>query len=197
MIAYVGYCLIAIMIGSLEGNKYVNGMLLSIVGCAAGFITGIILGKFKDTHVYILCGILGLTFNVLFYYTQSPTLKYAFLCFIIFGTAGAFNTMFVVMEMRIPPENLGSATVLMSVMGGAGCSTTPTIALMQDPLRMIIFSGIIASGLIWVFILPNPGKYLPKSIKLNNNVTHLQYDNMSLAINDSVLMPYNAMTASF
>ena len=101
------------------------------------------------------------------------------------------------MELRIPPENLGSASVLMYVIGAIGCALMPTIAVMLDPTRMLAITGIIVTGLAWTWILPEPGKYLPKSVKLTDNVTLLQYDNMSLAINDSLMMPFNGLGASF
>ena len=124
-------------------------------------------------------------------------MKYVCLFATIFGIAGAFNSIFVVMELRIPPENLGSASVLMFVISALGCSMTPSIAIMEDPTRMLMISAIIAIGFVWTYVLPTPGKFLPKAVKLNENVTLLQYDNMSLAINDSLMMPFNAMTASF
>ena len=91
----------------------------------------------------------------------------------VFGVAGAFNSVFVIMELRIPPENLGSASVLCYVIGAIACSMGPSVAGTVDPTRTMLYSSIVTVGLVWSFFLPTPGKYLPKAMKLNENVTLL------------------------
>ena len=161
------------MLGTIEGNKYVNGMVFSLAGAAGGMLTGIAMAYSKETTVYRLCALAAAVCNAGLYHAESPTLKIVFLTITVFGLAGAFNSIFVVMELRIPPENLGSASVLMYVIGALGCAPTPSVAAMQDPTRMLVVSGIVVAGLAWTWLLPAPGKYLPKAVQLTENVTLL------------------------
>ena len=142
------------MISTIEGNKYVNGMIFSIAGSLAGIITGIAMSKTKDTNVYQLCAIFGIICVILFYYISVPWLMYLCLFVTIFGIAGCYNCTFVMMELRIPPENFGSASVLIYVIGAIGCSITPSIAIIEDPMRLYICAIVVLMGLAWTLILP-------------------------------------------
>ena len=173
MIAQSSYAAISLMLGTLDGNKYVNGMLFSLAGAAGGMLSGVAMAYSKETTVYRLCALSAAVCNAAFYQAEDPTLKYVFLSITVFGLAGAFNSVFVVMELRTPPENLGSASVLTYVIGALGCAATPSVGAMQDPTRTLVVSGLVVAGLAWTWLLPAPGKYLPKAVKLTENVTLL------------------------
>ena len=45
------------MIGSIEGNKYINGMIFALGGISAGILTGIAMSYLKETTVFVLCSL--------------------------------------------------------------------------------------------------------------------------------------------
>ena len=62
---------------------------------------------------------------------------------------------------------------------------------------MIIPSFLAASNFVLCFFLIEPGTYLPQAVKLSHNVTILKFDNVNLALNESVMNPVAGFGASF
>ena len=166
MLTQLDYTIFTLMLGSIDGNKYVNGIIFALAGVVACIFTGPALNYYKDIMVFKSSILVSAICNLCFFYFESPNLKYLFLFITVCSIAGAFNTMFVIMELRIPPENIGSASVLMYVVGALGCTLAPSAAATPQDTRMVIYSGIALIGLVWSCFLPTPGKYLPKAVNL-------------------------------
>ena len=67
---------------------------------------------------------------VYYFYTgpDTPFLQYATLFMALVGQAGAYNCIFVILELRIPPKNLGAATnIIMLVVGPLSYAVLPFI----------------------------------------------------------------------
>ena len=60
------------MIGSVDGNKYVNGMVLALAASAACIFIGMALSYYKDEAIYKVCCLISAVANILFFYTDSP-----------------------------------------------------------------------------------------------------------------------------
>ena len=101
---------------------------MAIAGSLSCIIVGMLLKYYKETSVYKVGALMGGTCNILFVYFDSPIIKMVCLFMMVIGVAGAFHSMYVIMELRIPPENIGSASVLMCVFGSFGCTLAPMIS---------------------------------------------------------------------
>ena len=88
---------------------------------------------FKDTNVSRACAIVMGVFNAIYYYytgPENPLLQYVVLFLALVGQAGVYNCIFVIMELRIPPKNLGSSTnIIMLVIGPASYGFIPYIQM--------------------------------------------------------------------
>ena len=92
--------------------------------------------------------------------------------FLLVGMLGGWlNIGMLIIELRVPPTNVGSVTMIcMTVAVGCG-SIAPTISQLPAPMPMIISAGISMVAFISTFFLPEPGLYLPKHGK---NVSQME-----------------------
>ena len=66
------YCIYSLMIGSIDGNKYINGMVLALAASTACILIGMALSYYNDVAIYKVCCLISAIFNILFFYTDSP-----------------------------------------------------------------------------------------------------------------------------
>ena len=125
------YGLAYLMLSRLGGNIFVNSIILSFAEAFSMGITGVGMTKFKDTTISRWCSCCMALFNwVYYFYTgpDQPFYQYAALFFALVGQAGAYNCIFVILELRIPPKNLGAATnIIMLVFGPLSYAILPFI----------------------------------------------------------------------
>jgi len=67
-------------------------------------------------------------FNIVFYYMPAGPLSYMCILLKVFGIASQFNTIFVLVEMRLPPANTGSSLVIIMTMGAITAAISPYVA---------------------------------------------------------------------
>ena len=101
----------------IGGNIFVNCIVMGVGEVAAGLLSGKLLSQFKDVHVFFVANLLVAVFDTLFYYVPAGLPQYACLLMTICGVATQFNCIYVLVEMRIPPENTGSAIVIVTTVG--------------------------------------------------------------------------------
>ena len=112
----------------LDGNLFVNLMLVGAGETVAGIWSGILLSRMKDTHVFILSALLNGISYVLFFFVPSGIAQYMCLFLTVSGIAGKFNTIYVLSELRIPPENIGSALVIIITVAIMAAGLSPYFA---------------------------------------------------------------------
>ena len=115
----------------------------------------------------------------------------------VFGIAGQFNGIMIISEMRVPPQNLGSAIVILMTVGTMTAAVSPMLAQISDTFNIIYPSALALSTLILSCFLIEPGTFLPKSVKLSENVTLLKTDALNQIINDSVQNNVSGFSLSF
>ena len=101
----------------IGGNIFVNCIVMGVGEVAAGLLSGKLLSQFKDVHVFFVANLLVAFFDTLFYYVPAGLPQYVCLLMTICGVATQFNCIYVLVEMRIPPENTGSAIVIVTTVG--------------------------------------------------------------------------------
>ena len=94
----------------------------------AGILSGFLLSRFKDTHVFFLAAAINGTFMTLFYYMPEGFPQYVCLFLAVSGIAAKFNTVYVLAELRIPPENIGAALVMMNTIAIICSAVSPFLS---------------------------------------------------------------------
>jgi len=112
----------------LDGNLFVNLMLVGGGETVAGIWSGILLSRMKDTNVFIISALLNGISYVLFFFVPSGLAQYVCLLLTVSGIAGKFNTIYVLAELRIPPENIGSALVIIITVAVMAAGLAPYFA---------------------------------------------------------------------
>ena len=105
------------MVTVIGGNIFINCMILGIGEIISGIVSIVLLKHYKDTTVFIAGNVFVAIFNSLFYFVPTGIPQYACLFMTIFGVATQFNTIYVLVEHRVPPENAGSAIVIVTTCG--------------------------------------------------------------------------------
>ena len=93
---------------------------------------------------------------------EGGTLAMIALWFAIFGIGSLVNAGYILIEMRVPPEQIGASIVIIMTVGNLLYSIAPNLAFLTQPYPLYIQ----LSGLCFIYIcavnLPEGGQYLPK-----------------------------------
>lgn len=183
------------MVTVIGGNIFVNCIVMGCGEIMAGFISGWLLRKLKDTHVFLGANILVALFNTVFYYVPAGTPQYLCLLLTIIGVAIQWNSIYILVELRIPPENVGSAIVIVSTLGQLSSTITPMISQSGYPVTMFFILILNTVNITLMCFLSEPGAYLPQEIKISESVTLVKVEQACSIFNDSVLYPLTGGTA--
>ena len=64
--------------------------------------------------------------------------------------------------MRIPPENTGSAIVIVTTFGQLMAAVSPMLSQAGFPTTMVSLLAIVTANIFLMCFLSEPGAYLPK-----------------------------------
>ena len=193
-IQYFGLYFLTTVIG---GNIFVNAIILGSAESIAGVLSGYLLGRFPDGKVFQALCLQACFFNLLFYAVPEGYMRY--FCFFMstFGIVGQFNSITIVAEMRIPPENLGAAMVIIITVGTVVSASCAFITQLGYPTVMIYPSAmaIISFGLC--YWLSEPGKFLPSTASLPEHASLLKLNALEHILGESIHYPAAGYSASF
>ena len=79
MLTQLDYTIFTLMLGTIDGNKYINGIIFAFAGVVACLFTGPALNYCRDTVVFRSAMLVSAICNLCFFYFESPNLKYLFL----------------------------------------------------------------------------------------------------------------------
>ena len=147
----------------LAGNKYKNLIVIGAGEAVCGAFSGYMLSKLKDTTVWMIACALNGTFIFLFYFVPSGMPQYICLFLTVSGIAMKCNAVYVLAELRIPPENAGGAMVIILTVGIMAGALSPYLSLAGYPISMILIVSIALLNFLLCLLLDKPGAYLPSS----------------------------------
>lgn len=176
----VQYCVLALYCAKIPGNKFYNGILFGIGECSAMFFSGFLMKKFTDMKAfYINMAILVISELVLILFPFQGLHTYIAVFLLVGMLGGWINILLLVIELRVPPTNVGSVTMICMTIA-VGCSASaPTISLLPKPLPIVVCLAITGISFIVSIFLPEPGLYLPKNEK-NASLAEKRSDAVSL-----------------
>lgn len=116
------YYLAYFSIESLEGNMFVNSIILGCAEVTSNFASGLLLLKFKEDVALRICCVLAVIGNGALLFVTNQTLSYFVLFFAMGGLGGIYNSCFLVVEMQVSPARLGTIMQLVFTYGAFGNS---------------------------------------------------------------------------
>lgn len=115
-----------------------------------------------DLTAFYVCYSCGLvSYLVLIFFPNCYMLTYCANILLVTSVGGWFNTMLLILEMRVPPQNVGSISALTRTIAVGFSVFAPTIAYLEAPYPYILLMTLATIGLIFTFALPPPGLHLP------------------------------------
>ena len=78
----------------------------------------------------------------------------------VYGASGMVNLVYLMIELRVPPEALGSSVVIVITAAVFFASLTPFVAYSGQPLPIITQVTCLFFGIVSTLLLPKGGSYL-------------------------------------
>ena len=72
------------------------------------------------------------------------------------------NAMYIVIELRVPPESIGAAMVIIMSCCNAISGISPTLAYLPQPLPLFFMLAFLILIATIILVLPPAGMFLPK-----------------------------------
>lgn len=158
----VQFCVIALSVAKLPGNRFVNGIIFGFGECFSMVFSHFLMSRLMDLTAFYVCYSCGLvSYLTLIFFPNCHILAYCANILLVTSVGGWFNTMLLILEMRVPPQNVGSISALTRTMAVGFSVFAPTIAYLESPYRYILLLSLATIGLILTFALPPPGLHLP------------------------------------
>lgn len=103
------------LIAAIPGPKLYNGMICGLAEAFASILFALLLSWMTDIQASILCALTCASCNILYNVLGAgaggiPAM--IMLGLAIVGIGGLVNAVYIVIEMRVPPEQLGASIVI-------------------------------------------------------------------------------------
>lgn len=167
----IQYCVASLYVAKLPGNRYVNGVLLGSGEVFAMIFSNFLMNNLLDINAFRVaysCGLVSYL-TLIFFAEKSAILVYIANVLLITSIGGWFNTYLLILEMRVPPQNVGSVSALTRTMAVGSSVVAPTIANLPAPYTHVVLMGLATFAMLLAFLLPEPGTNLPKVQKTAND----------------------------
>ena len=160
----IQYCTVNLYITSLPGNRYVNGIVFGSGEIFSMFFSNYLMNNLYDMTAFYIVYVCGLvSFLVLIFFAEySAMLTYAANLLLITSIGGRNNVYLLILEMRVPPQNLGSVAVLARTMSVGLSVVAPTVSNFPAPYPFLFLMGLATFAMLLTFLLPAPGQNLPQ-----------------------------------
>jgi len=122
-------------------------------------------------YVIYSCGLVS--YLTLIFFPNSYGLTYLANVALITSIGGWFNTLLLILEMRVPHQNVGSVSALTRTMAVGFAVFAPTIAALEAPYPYIIMLNLSTLAMVLTFALPPAGLNLPIAQKTGNHTSIL------------------------
>ena len=128
-------------------------------------------------YIVYVCGLVSFL-TLIFFAEYSALLTYAANLLLITSIGGWNNVYLLILEMRVPPQNLGSVAVLARTMSVGLSVVAPTVSNFRAPYPFLFLMGLATFAMLLTFLLPAPGQNLP-SVKKTANEQAILVDKQS------------------
>ena len=155
----IQFCVASLSVAKLPGSKYVNGIIFGFGEIFGMVFSNFLMNNLLDMTAFRVAYSLGLVsyLIIIFLAETSSALTYVANVLTITSVASWFNTMLLILELRVPPQNVGSVSALVRTMAVGGSVVAPTIANLPAPWPHVCLMGLATFAMILTIFLPAPG----------------------------------------
>ena len=141
---------------SLEGNKFVNGIIFGAAELTAGVFAGILISKTNPKVAFQILGLSGIVFNFIsqFAIPEGSMLVYITSYIAVLGVGGVYTCIFVIITEVVPTEQVGGAMVLVVTVGATTSLIDPLVVVADKPIPQITIASFMALAILHSYFLP-------------------------------------------
>ena len=139
------YWIMIYNVTNLEGNKFLNGILIGFSELTSGIFAGLLIEYTTPATAFRLCCVFGIAFMWLnlFIAPVGSVLSYLTLLVSILGVGGLFTCIEVWIVKIMPKDQVGGAMVLIFTIGATASLMAPIIVLYPAPMPFFAMAGFI------------------------------------------------------
>lgn len=123
----------------------------------------------------------------------------------IIGIGGLVNAIYIIIEMRVPPEHLGASIVIIMTITIFCSGCAPNLAFLPAPIPLYIQLTLLFITFVCLVKLPDGGQYLPRVPKevSRQDISDISVTSMQMivsiekSLNSSVFNPVNGPAPTF
>ena len=148
----------------MPGNKFYNGIIFGLSEIAAMVVSNILLLYFHDTIAFKCVFGTGIVSYIMLVFSNKLGLALTYIAtvLLIVSIGGWLNINLLIMELRVPPENVAAVQLMTRTMAVGSAVLTPTIASLHPPIPYLVLLIVSFIGFLASTRLPIPGHHLPK-----------------------------------
>lgn len=136
----------------------VNGIVWGCGDVFAMVFSSWLMGRMHDITAFRVCYLLGVMgYAILIFFPDNETLPYFGILFLVMSIGGWGNTFLLILELRVPPQNIASISIIIKTISIGAAISCPTISGLDKPLTLISLAGLAFFAMLMTFCLPKPG----------------------------------------
>lgn len=135
---------------NLDGNKFVNGIILGVALLTSGIFTGFISYLTNPKNAFEINAALAIAFSAInqFVLPGGTPLSYITLFVSILGIGGVLNCIYALIPSVMPREQVGGLMVLIVTFGMLTSVVAPMIALYEKPIPFECLVGLLTVSIL-------------------------------------------------
>lgn len=162
------YFVLTFYLEEMPGNTYFVGLAFGVAEFISIFLYGYLVTQFGDmilfsfSYAILVGGFLALLFG-------PKSFAIVALLSMICALGGWILLHFLITELRVPPQNLGSVNVMSQCVGQIGSLAAPFVVTFKGDVPFYLCIGMATLVILMANMLPNPGYHLPAVVEVENN----------------------------
>ena len=149
----------------LPGNTFFLGIAFGLGEMASIFLYGFLMTHFGDINL-LRCSYFILMSSIFTLLYGSATFSLVALLACVCTLGGFITLHYLVTELRVPPQNLGSVNLLSQCVGQLGSLIASFAVTLPGNLPLFICLGSATLYILMVNTLPKPGHHLPTVVEV-------------------------------
>ena len=148
----------------LPGNKFVNSIIFGLAEALAVVCSGVLMNLLSDMKVFniiMASGIFSYTIFI-FFPDINAIMIYISNCLFVGSLGGMQNLGFLIAELRVPPQSLGSVNMISQTIGVGFGILVPFISQLPGTYPLVVGGIYSIIACFAMFALPSPGDFLEK-----------------------------------
>mmetsp|Transcript_15714 Transcript_15714/g.19756 ORF Transcript_15714/g.19756 Transcript_15714/m.19756 type:complete len:190 (-) Transcript_15714:288-857(-) len=187
----VQYCSASLYLAKIPGNRYVNGIVFGVGEVFAMVFSSFLMSRLLDTTAFRVIYFIGLAgYMILIFCAESVWLPYLGILMLITSVGGWFNTTLLILELRVPPQNVGSVSAIIRTMAVGAAVVAPTVSNLPSPWPMVSLASFAGFAFILTLFLPPPGQHLASQAQKTGEHSVVLVDKLS---NGTLAVPMDNM----